>query len=537
MKKMVILLIGCVLYPLLAASSPAGPEPGDREITGSHISSTTKKGLPERMALVPSGKIQMGMSSEDAYKLIHGQKDLLDIFSRSTPKSSQRTTNDFFCDIYEVTNAQWKLYLDCTGQKPSQFLVDISWKKMETFPEGEANFPVRNVSLNEARAYTRWCGKRIPTEVEWHRAAAGDDGRIYTWGMEWNRNLFEAFRGYKRLRIKFGKKWINSEPRFNVSQYVIKGGCYFLDAAGNRLEVREMALSTDNLNTLGFRCVKDVQPGKTMLLYAIEDLRGSVITDKEFDERNIYAMEITELTDTEPKLISGFSSMLVCPMGKSMTTTAKIIKDSPNEPFPIGVISTNAPIEEPNLPPGSYVLAYRNAGLSDIEKAAALAKEEAEKKKKEAEAAAAKKAEEEKKAEKEKEKKKGEDQEKPKTQEEIEAEKKRLEEEEAWRKAEEDRIRENKLAEEAEKRLGIAKTTKEHIPFPRDKNLILFMNANDTVVGYIEVDGFKEESTTVPIHVAHSPDTGLTSVEMGVMILLGKSARFNFNMKIMDNPF
>ena len=95
----------------------------------------------------------------------------------------------------------------------------------------------------------------------------------------------------------------------------------------------------------------------------------------------------------------------------------------------------------------------------------------------------------------------------------------------------------NEAARIAQERMGLVNTTKEHIPFPRDKNLIVFLNANDTIVGYIEVSGFTEESTNVPIRVAHSPDTGLTSVEMGVMVLLGKSARFNFNMKIKDNPF
>ena len=109
--------------------------------------------------------------------------------------------------------------------------------------------------------------------------------------------------------------------------------------------------------------------------------------------------------------------------------------------------------------------------------------------------------------------------------------------EEADRKAAELEKKRDEAARIAQERLGLITTTKEHIPFPRDKNLIVFLNANDTIIGYIEVSGFTEETTNVPIHVAHSPDTGLTSVEMGVMVLLGKSARFNFNMKIKDNPF
>ena len=63
------------------------------------------------------------------------------------------------------------------------FLRD--WKN-GNYPEGWDNKPVTWVSLEDARAYATWAGKRLPHEWEWQYAAQGTDGRLYPWGNEWN---------------------------------------------------------------------------------------------------------------------------------------------------------------------------------------------------------------------------------------------------------------------------------------------------------------------------------------------------------------
>ena len=160
---------------------PAMPEPGSKEILGTHTGSKEKLTAPYQMVLVPAGRVMMGMTEEDALTLSEGDLGRLGRLAHSIPKHQVRV-DEFYCDIYEVTNAQWKAYLDATGNEPSEDLVKYAWGGNTTYPEKEANFPIRNVTLTEARDFARWCGKRIPSESEWVRAAAGDDGRIYCFG-------------------------------------------------------------------------------------------------------------------------------------------------------------------------------------------------------------------------------------------------------------------------------------------------------------------------------------------------------------------
>jgi serine/threonine-protein kinase len=77
----------------------------------------------------------------------------------------------FYIDKTEVSNAAYAQFCQATGRAlPDRFRSD------------RPNYPVVNVTIGDARAFASWAGKRLPTDMEWEKAARGPDGRIFPWG-------------------------------------------------------------------------------------------------------------------------------------------------------------------------------------------------------------------------------------------------------------------------------------------------------------------------------------------------------------------
>ncbi|MBI3995369.1 MAG: formylglycine-generating enzyme family protein [Nitrospirae bacterium] len=98
----------------------------------------------------------------------------------------------FLIDKYEVTNAQYKAFVDATNHRapkhwqPSRPVGGMTrsgdGNGPITYPPGKADHPVVFVDWYDANEYCHWAGKRLPTEEEWEKGARGTDGRIFPWG-------------------------------------------------------------------------------------------------------------------------------------------------------------------------------------------------------------------------------------------------------------------------------------------------------------------------------------------------------------------
>ena len=130
----------------------------------------------DEVVVIPAGEFQMGGSDSDA-EIDEHPVHTVDV-------------NAFYIHKYEVTNAQYKNFVDANLQWqknsiPRKFHNGEYLKlwKDNTYPSGKENHPVVYVSWYAAMAYAKWAGRRLPTEAEWEKAARGGlVGAKYPWG-------------------------------------------------------------------------------------------------------------------------------------------------------------------------------------------------------------------------------------------------------------------------------------------------------------------------------------------------------------------
>jgi formylglycine-generating enzyme required for sulfatase activity len=194
----------------------------------------------------------------------------------------------FEIDKYPVTNREFKAFLDAAHYHPKDDLNFLKDWRGGSYPPGWENKPVTWVSLEDARAYAAWAGKRLPHEWEWQYAAQGTERRKYPWGNLWKPDAVPLPDQDRTLRSPddvsahpagaspFGVmdmvgnvwQWTDEYVDDHTRAAVLRGGSYYQpqgsmwyfprayqnDQHGKLLL---MAPSIDRAGTLGFRCVVD----------------------------------------------------------------------------------------------------------------------------------------------------------------------------------------------------------------------------------------------------------------------------------------
>ncbi len=135
---------------------------------------------PNEMVRIPAGKFVRGTD----YRL---------------PDEGPRhevTLPSYYIDKYEVTNLQYKKFIEATKRRSPDHFVN------RTFPEGKADHPVTFVSWFDAKEYCEWTGKRLPDDKEWEKAARGVDSRAFPWGSEFGIDKANTPVRWAALRLK-----------------------------------------------------------------------------------------------------------------------------------------------------------------------------------------------------------------------------------------------------------------------------------------------------------------------------------------------
>jgi len=250
-----IMGIGCVAFLACHTTDKKSTKQGDS------VAMCVSDGMPSRAAAAQKAQQEILPGSDDAKMVLikggtfqMGSKEFAD-----AQPIHEAFVNDFWMDEHEVTNAQFARFVEATGYitvaeralnpedfpgvskdllvpgsavfTPPEEHVDLgnhlqwwkyvpeaSWRRPKgpsSTIKGKENEPVVQVSYEDAEAFAKWAGKRLPTEAEWEYAARGGmKGKKYYWGDE----------------LKPGGKWVANtyQGDFPAKNSVEDG---FVDAA------------------------------------------------------------------------------------------------------------------------------------------------------------------------------------------------------------------------------------------------------------------------------------------------------------------
>ena len=173
-----------------AQPTPEAATTASPDVSPSAAPTAAPVAAPDEMVYVPGGTFKMGREGGDEFE---------------SPAHTV-SVKPFFIDRTEVTNEEYQRFVSAEGHR-----APLHWSDGK-FPEGQAKFPVVNVSWDDAKAYARWANKRLPTEAEWEFAARGTDNRLYPWSGGWRQDYANAGRDKAGNLVEVGRYAAGASP-------------------------------------------------------------------------------------------------------------------------------------------------------------------------------------------------------------------------------------------------------------------------------------------------------------------------------------
>lgn len=192
---------------------------------------------------------------------------------------------DFYIDQTEVTNEAYGRF--CR-------------ERLRALPEGfrpdRPNYPIVNITFADAQEFAKWAGKRLPTMLEWEKAARGTDGRPFPWGSESDPSraniaskpglmpvdsylagespyhvlnlVGNAWEFVDQIQtpspsaLKAYGKLLDPPPTATEPWYTMRGGSFRQRSLGSLMYDWAAVPARHHRDDIGFRCAKDAKQAK-----------------------------------------------------------------------------------------------------------------------------------------------------------------------------------------------------------------------------------------------------------------------------------